>query len=294
MIVNYLLIGAGRSGSTSLCKYLEQQHEVSFSSIKEVHYFSQQDLYERGERYLHSFFTKKADVNVYATADTYLLIDDKAIQRIKAYNPSMHFIVVLRDPLQRAISSFNYAVNYGYQPETMSLQNAFEQEEAILNEEKSIIQQNNKLHFYSGLYYHHLCKWLAEFPKDQFFIARTTDLKNDPLQVLNQFADFAGISKLTQLEEIHTNKAAVSKLKWLEQFLLNRESFPRSVIRNLTPRFVKQLIIRSGSVDKIHAMNRSDKPIQTNVDLSVVEAMKAYFQEDLVQLRTHLGVDLIN
>ncbi len=50
--VNTLIIGAGRSGTTSLFAHLEAHKDVCFSSIKEVHYFSITDLYKKGRAIL--------------------------------------------------------------------------------------------------------------------------------------------------------------------------------------------------------------------------------------------------
>jgi len=41
MIVNHILIGAGRSGTTTVTDYLKQHQQINFSSIKEVTYFSE-------------------------------------------------------------------------------------------------------------------------------------------------------------------------------------------------------------------------------------------------------------
>ena len=112
--VNALIIGAGSSGPTSLYGYLESHPDVCFSNIKEVHFFSIDELYKRGESYYHSFFRKCQSAPVIASADTYLLMDHDAISRIHAYNPEMKIIVMLRDPVTRAYSNYNYSVNYGH------------------------------------------------------------------------------------------------------------------------------------------------------------------------------------
>ena len=121
MKVNTLIIGAGRSGTTTLYEYLKNHKDICFSSLKEIHYFTFQDLYERGDTYLNSFFQHKKSENILVTADTYSMIDKEAPKRILAYNPRMKFIVILRDPVERAYSNFQYARNYGYEKEAREL-----------------------------------------------------------------------------------------------------------------------------------------------------------------------------
>src|SRR5689334_4503511 len=120
MKVNAMIIGAGRSGTTTVYEYLKQHPEICFSITKELHYFSIPELYARGEQYFHSLFPDYKDQKIVATADTYLLMDRDAPKRIKEYNPGMKFIIVLREPVARAYSNYNYSVNFGHEKKDIS------------------------------------------------------------------------------------------------------------------------------------------------------------------------------
>ncbi|MDA3953962.1 MAG: sulfotransferase, partial [Bacteroidales bacterium] len=104
MKTNMLIIGAGRSGTTTLYEHLKLHSDICFSNIKEVPYFSIPDIYKRGESYYHSFF-KPNKQKIIASSDTYLLIDKDAPKRIFDYNPNMKIIIMLREPVARAYSS---------------------------------------------------------------------------------------------------------------------------------------------------------------------------------------------
>ena len=54
--VNVLIIGAGKSGTMTLWHYLKQHKDVCFSDVKEVGYFTREDLFKRGQEYYHDFF----------------------------------------------------------------------------------------------------------------------------------------------------------------------------------------------------------------------------------------------
>ncbi len=285
MLVNTLLIGAGRSGTTTICKLLEQHSDVCYSKIKEIHYFSIPELYKRGLTYFHSFFTDSESKPVIATADTYLLIDYAAIERIYDYNPNMRIIVMLRNPVDRAYSSYNYSVNYGHHKKYEHFTDSIENEKDI-ESESNIVLQNNKGHFYGGLYYRHLSEWLRKFDSNQILLLSTRELKNLPAETSERLFSFLGIPDIA-IESGKENRQAVPKFKGLEKNLLDRDTFFRKAFRNLTPRFIKNFIINSGIVDRMHKANRKE---QQAPELSSAErklAMK-YFEEDIEQMEKEL------
>ena len=61
----------------------------------------------------HSLFPESKRIN--ASADTYLLMDADGPKEFRDYNPQMKFIVVLREPVARAYSNYNYSVNFGHE-----------------------------------------------------------------------------------------------------------------------------------------------------------------------------------
>ena len=285
--VNTLIIGAGRSGTTSLFTYLEAHNDVCFSIIKEVHYFSIVELFRKGEKYYHSFFRRCKNEPVIASADTYLLMDHEAIPRIHAYNPEMKIIVMLRDPVKRAYSSYNYSVNYGHHEAYAAFLDSIEVEKNI-DEETNIVTRNNVGHFYGSLYYEHLSKWTTVFPREQFLLLKTSDLKESPQKLSEELFSFLDLSN-HQGEIERVNPAAVPGSMKLEKFLLDRDSVSRKFIRRVTPRFLKNLIMGSGVVDKLHDANRKEQSV---TPLSKEEAEKAmrFFTNDLQLLKKEFGI----
>jgi len=286
--VDALIIGAGRSGTTSLYGYLESHSDVCFSNIKEVHFFSIDELYKRGESYYHSFFRKCQSAPVIASADTYLLMDHDAIPRIYTYNPEMKIIVMLRDPVSRAYSSYNYSVNFGHHQAYAAFLDSLEAEKQIAGE-ANIVLRNNVGHFYGSLYYEHLRKWAAVFPREQILLLKTSDLKENPQKLSKELFSFLNLSE-SQGKIEQANVAAVPKSRSLEQFFLNRNNVLRKIIRRCTPRFLKQLIIDSGVVDKLHSANRKE---QTTSPLSEGEREKAmqWFRKDLQLLKKEFNIE---
>ncbi len=287
MKVDAIIIGAGRSGTTTIFQYLENHEQVAFSSIKEVHFFSVNDLYKRGLKYYHSFFNEK-DKKVFVSADTYLFIDYEAINKIYEYNPQMKFIVMLRNPVYRSFSGYKYAVNNGYLSEKISFIESIEKEKNIISK-LSIEQKNNLCNAYQSLYFQHLQKWTSVFPKENFLIVKTEDLKKSYKSVLKKISDFLQISDFDYIEEIKANTSKKVKSKTVEQLLLNRNNFFRRLLRNIVPNFMKNFIFRSGMVDKIHNLNKTDA---NDIDISnnEIKFAEKYFEQDLKKLKEFYNI----
>lgn len=291
MKVNTLIIGAGRSGTTSLYAYLKQHPEVYFSITKEVHYFSIPELYARGENYFHSLFPDVKEQKIIASADTYLLIDKEAPVRIRNYNPAMKFIILLRDPVDRAYSNYNYSVNYGHEKKQISFLETIALENERL-QKLNIVDKNNLCHFYGSLYDQHISYWMQFFPPENFILLKTEDLQKSPRETINQLFQFLGIEKISVNTSQKFNKAAKAKSKFLQQILLNRDHPARKVLRIFLKPF-RNLLIRSGLIDKIADMNKTNADIAPLSETDRLTA-SAYFETDLQQLDAHYHIRFQN
>jgi hypothetical protein len=283
--VKALIIGAGRSGTTSLYHYLNDHQEICFSSIKEIHYFSVNDLYKRGESYFQSFFINDNN-KIRVSADTYLLPDKKAPERIRSYNPEIKIILILRDPVERAYSSYQYSINNGYENRSISFLKSLELEKERLATD-DIARLNNLCHFYGSLYYQHISHWQHFFPKENFLILTTSDLKNNPQKLLKNLSAFLNISPFTYKEAKENNKASGSKSKSLQQFLLDRNHPLRKLTRPIV-KPLKSIIIKTGLVDFLYKLNKKENsfPPLSEEDR---KALEPYFAGDLQNLKKEFG-----
>jgi hypothetical protein len=289
MKLNHIIIGAGRSGTTSLVEYLKQHAAINFSSIKEVTYFSVNDHYKRGEQYLNSFFDDKKD-GFTATSDTYLLMDKEAPKRIAEYNPNIKLTVILREPSARAYSNYHFSVNHGYIDKSITLIESEKLEAAVLAK-GDIIAKNNHANFYGSLYCQHLSYWLTYFKRDQVFICTTNQLKENPQQLMDDYFNFLGLDKIEirPLEAQH--KAAAVKNKSLNKFLVNRNHWLRKLIsKPLQIGILRNIVLNSNVVDKIKEGNKQqvDYTPMTTEEISFCDN---YFKEDLEKLKSEFGIE---
>lgn len=260
---------------------------VDFSSIKEVHYFSVDELYQRGEKYYHSFFPGD-ESQTRVSADTYLLIDKKAPERIKKYNPEMKFIVQMRHPVDRAYSAYQYGIRYGYENGQTGFLDTIPLEAKRMQNE-NIAYQNNMLHFYGSLYHHHLSFWMKHFDRSQFLLLTSASLKQQQPGTLQKVASFANINPFETLPEgIVSNVSAKPRSKALQQFLLNRDHPLRKALRWLVRPF-RALVIRSGLVDALYRLNKKQEAYPSLERGEWLEA-RQYFNKDLERLEAEFNI----
>lgn len=107
MLPNVICPGFQKAGTTYLFSLLRQHPEIFMPQSKELHYFSNPKLRQKGVAYYESFFNKHTDEPVvmevtprYITAESFV-IDMKQILGGK-----VKFIVMVRDPMKRLISHY--------------------------------------------------------------------------------------------------------------------------------------------------------------------------------------------
>jgi len=278
----------GRCGTTSLSAYIKQHPEINETEIKEIHYFSIDDHYKKGDSYLDEHFKTRPGIT--STADTYLLLSDEAPARIKQHNPDIKISVLLRDPVSRTYSNYHYGINNGYEKENISFLDSKEKEKSFLSAD--IILKNNLCHFEGSLYYKLLQNWLKHFPKEQIQILKTSDLKNEPQKLMDDLSDFLGINR-NQIESLDKqNEAKQVKSKSMQQFLLNRDHWLRKTVRMpLKVKFIKSIVLKSGVNDKLYSINKKDGAGYPPMTDEEREFCNDYFKEDRLKLAEQFGVE---
>ena len=283
--IELLIIGAARSGTTTIYKHLEKHSQICFSSIKEIHYFSVDELFLRGNNYYHSFFKHYQNEKIISSADTYLFIDKHAPKRILNYNPKMKFIVMLRNPIDRAFSGYNYAINNGYLSADISFIESIKNEDNLLKKALKIEEINNLCNAYQSKYLEHLNYWFDFFPEKNFLILQTKELRDNLNSLLNKISSFLQIENFnSEIESIRVNKSSKVKSKKLQQFLLNRNTKGRKLIRKIIPNKLKQSFVKSGIVDKIYSANKTESE-QNKITKNEMKWAEKYFQTEITNLK---------
>jgi hypothetical protein len=193
-----LIIGAMKSGTSSLHHYLTQHTQVVAPLRKEVHYF---DLnFARGEAWYRANFGRMGAGGLNLDSSPYYLLHPLVPQRAHALVPDARLIVLLRDPVRRAYSHYWHERDKGREP--LSFEDAIAAEpERIEREHARLgsgeIERSAAHQYFSylarGHYAEQLARWLELYPRDQLLVLRFEDLAREPLPVLNRTLDWLGL-----------------------------------------------------------------------------------------------------
>lgn len=200
MLPSVITLGAMRGGTTSLYNYLSMHPQVSRPLHKEIEYFTTN--FSFGEDWYRAHFSLRwRDHSVITTesSPSYLL-DPRTPARVKEVLPGAKFIVLLRNPADRAFSHYQLMVTKGH--ETLSFPEALAAEASRVAGEVEKMESDPDLlsvafRRYSyvghGMYARQLEGWFRHFSRDQFLIIRSEDLYRDPRDVYLEVLRFAGL-----------------------------------------------------------------------------------------------------
>jgi|WetSurMetagenome_2_1015567.scaffolds.fasta_scaffold02674_9 hypothetical protein len=205
--VNFLIIGTQKGGTTALDAYLRLHPEIGMASVKEVHFFDNEDYFKSEQidyNLYHCFFsTFSNNQKVQGEATPIYMYWEAAAQRIWDYNPHMKLIVLLRNPISRAYSHWN--MERDRQAESLDFFEAIQRESERCHE---ILPFQHRVYSYvdRGFYTKQILRLWNLFPKNQILILKSEDLNQFPQETLNQVCQFLEISPLqnVQSQRLHS------------------------------------------------------------------------------------------
>lgn len=211
--VNFLIAGVQKGGTTTLDYYLRQHSQVCMAIRKEVHFFDNERIFNKKQKpdynFYHSFF-KPTDQNQLLGESTPIYSYwKKSPKRIYNYNQNMKFIILLRNPIDRAYSHWNKETMNFHSNKNNKAVETLPFFEAIKTETQRCINTKPLQHrYYSyidrGFYTEQLNRLNNYFPCNQILVLKSEWLLNKTEETLEQVYNFLGID-IQPLPEITLN-----------------------------------------------------------------------------------------
>jgi len=196
--VDFLIIGGGKSGTTSLYYYLAQHPDVFLARIKEPRFFLLPGLdidttAEQRAHFCASFpegvatraayrdlFRDAAPGQVKGEASVQYLSSDTAAANIGRYAPQARLICILRNPMDRAYSNYAHGRRDG-----------LEHRPSILD----ALRETGPDHvfFYPGFYSRHLECYAQRAPRNPLRVWLYEELLQDPVGTVQSMLRYLGV-----------------------------------------------------------------------------------------------------
>lgn len=196
---DFMIIGAAKSGTTSLFQYLAQHSDIITPKNKEIRYFGMHNQINGLKWYLSQYPLKaerKEGMLTFEATPTYLYLK-RAPKEISFLYPQMQSIVILRDPVKRAYSHWTWQQKHSaIINKDLIDKRTFEQ--AVEQEIKNV----NSVHLYAhryldrGKYAMQLERWYKYYNKNQILILDFEDLKSNLLDTMATVTRFLGIEDI--------------------------------------------------------------------------------------------------
>ncbi len=200
---DFIIIGAQKGGTSSLFYYLSQHSQLSLPHIKEIHFFD--NNYNKGiDWYKNQFPSQFIGRRKTGEASPYYLFHPHVPGRIIKCCPKIKFIVMLRNPVDRAYSHF--MMQKKRKIELLSFEDAIKVESARLSEEENKLLSNpgynsithqQRSYIARGNYYPQLIRWFELFPFEQFLFINSEIFFDNPLTQLSKVYSFLNIKHET-------------------------------------------------------------------------------------------------
>jgi len=280
MLPNLIIIGAMRSGTTSLHFYLDQHAEIAMSRIKELNFFVESKMWpctwHKGANWYAQQFDDNAPIlgeasPAYSSFPSFA----GAPARMQALIPETKIIYLLRDPVERMISDFRLLENWGVWD--------FDIADIMGNLEENGLAQRS-------LYFMQLQKYLEYFPAEQIHIATLEDLISNKRQTLREMFRFLGVNENFDTPQFDTisNEARVSAPPRTRLGRKLRKIWIIAVLYRM-PVSIAEKWSGFGSRNPKEQKSKATKPPRPSDE--VLQPLREYLRDDIDKLREFCGRD---
>ncbi|MBA2525286.1 MAG: sulfotransferase [Pyrinomonadaceae bacterium] len=201
-LANLLVIGAMKSGTTSLHRYLNLHPEIQMAGPKELNFFVKpedclvpQGDWHRGLDWYRQWFAGDYPVrgessHHYSAHPVIRGASDRAAQIV----PDARLIYIVRDPVERIVSHYMERRIDGLESRPL---------EEVMVEALAAPEMNT--YICRSLYFMQASRWLERFPRDRLLVLAFEDLRDRPVETLRRAFRFLEVDETFMSDEFHRN-----------------------------------------------------------------------------------------
>jgi len=200
---DFLIVGGQKCGTTTLHNLLKDHPDVNMSSRKEVNYFTLDHKYQKGLSFYAQHWAEKPGAKIVGEASPGYMVYPGVAEKIRKDLGRIKIVVILRDPIKRAVSQYWDNRRHLSENETF--------EEIYKHYLMAEYKPESKGYFSRGVYIQYIEKYWSLFGKGQVHVMTLEDLVNNPSRNLSRLYAFLDIGRNNDLMKL---KASNSSMIW--------------------------------------------------------------------------------
>ena len=285
---NFMCLGAAKSGTTTLYDILRQHPDIYIPAFKEPHFFDIPENYKNGIEWYKRNYFRNANKKIIADFTPSYFFEKEAPKRIfKNLGRDMKFLVVFRNPVDRAYSHYLHSKRDDHESE--NFEKSLELEVSRLNKHENQSDYLSYLrhsYVHQGLYAQMINRYLQYFSLDNFlFIHFENELLQERELTIKRILEFLEIDSSVLLRtDIRSNPSSKEKSKSLKK-LMNKRGWWRDVIKFMIPSVQLRQIIRN-RIQRINITEFKAQQLSQEVKSNLLEK---YFRKDISDLEKILN-----
>jgi hypothetical protein len=260
---DFLIIGAMKSGTSSLYRNLVEHPEVNPAVTKEVHYFTKH--FDRGPDWYGSQFPPGPGRISGEATPTYMF-HRGALDRMAAAAPNAKLIAILRNPVDRAWS--HYRMRHSGGTETRGFREIVEHAPSTAATDDA---SDNYVRW--GEYADALDQVVSRFPREQLLVQLFDDLTLCPAELYDSTCAFLGIA--TGVRPRYLTTAVTAHAEY-------RSVTVRRLLKKRGPAWFRK------AVSRLNVTHPPPAPMEPDLRAALVE----HFRPHNRRLEAWLGRDL--
>lgn len=289
MLPNCFVVGAQKTGTTSLHQYLTTHPDIYLPTQKESKFFVFDERYNKGLKYYEQeYFSGWKGESVVGEVDPDYMYIPQALERIaKDLGVSkLKFIFIFRNPVDRAFSHYLMTYRRGLEP--LSFEDAIAEEESRLKKDQ--LSKMRYSYVNRGLYYRQVERFLKIINDSQMLFLLTDDLHSDPVGSYHKILNFLEISTDIIPKNIHERFHGATQPR--STLLLNRiQQNEPTIEKNILRLIIPWQGLRQKLRQKLLALNQTSS--QTiNLNDQTRKKLSKVFREENNRLAELLDRDL--
>ncbi|NVO23000.1 sulfotransferase family protein [Donghicola mangrovi] len=261
---DFIIIGAMKSGTTTLYDYLSKHPDIVMSRKKETDFFVKEKNWKKGLDWYSNQFKAGGKILGEASPNYTKQRDFTGVpERIFGVCPRVRFIYILRDPVQRAISQY---------------QHSFLQEKQKSNSADYWCEENYSHILDASRYGTQLLCYLKFFPLDRFLFIDFCDLIKNPQTTINLVTEHIGVDSLLVSQPINENSGDIIS------------GIPREILsfsQSRPGQFFSDLLSHSTKSALKKTLSLSKKRIAPCIPDIIIQRMKVDLVEEAALVREY-------